>query len=196
MVLKTIISKVIILNCCALVDILIRFNSFALKQFSIFEFITLRPYFNGKGLAKRIIGRVDRIDFPELDLFNIAVKVDTGAYTSAIHCSKIVEDDGKLHCTFYSKGHPLFSGKEIVFNEFSRTDVKSSNGHKENRYKIKSQVVVFGKCYKINLTLSTRDDMKFPVLLGRQFLKQKFLVDVDLEYVSFNLKCNEHSNTI
>ena len=143
-------------------------------------------------MTKKIIGRVDRIDFPELDLFNIDVKIDTGAYTSSIHCSEIIEEDGKLHCTFYSEGHPLFSGKEITFNNFSRTDVKSSNGHKENRYKIKSQVIIFGKSYKINLTLSTRDDMKFPVLIGRKFLKQKFLVDVDLEYVSSNLKYHEH----
>lgn len=147
-------------------------------------------------LAKKIIGRVDRIDFPELDLFNIEVKVDTGAYTSAIHCSEINEDNGKLHCTFYSKGHPLFSDKKITFGTFSKTDVKSSNGLKENRYKIKSLVVVFGKSYKINLTLSTRDDMKFPVLIGRQFLKNKFLVDVDLEYVSFNSKQHEHCYSI
>ncbi|TYA64109.1 peptidase, partial [Seonamhaeicola marinus] len=39
-----------------------------------------------------------------------------------------------------------------------------------------------------NLTLSTRDDMKFPVLIGRQFLSHKFIVDVDLENVSFNSK--------
>lgn len=144
-------------------------------------------------MAKKIIGRVDRFDFPELDLFDIDVKIDTGAYTSAIHCSQIQEQDGKLFCTFYSKGHPLFSGKQVVFNTFSRTDVKSSNGHKENRFKIKSLVVIFGKSYKINLTLSTREDMKFPVLIGRQFLKQKFLVDVDEEYVSFKLKNHEHS---
>ena len=65
------------------------------------------------------------------------------------------------------------------------TDVKSSNGHVENRYKIKTDVVFFGKTYVINLTLSTRDDMKYPVLIGRQFLKKKFLVDVDLENQSF-----------
>ncbi|MEN8886294.1 MAG: peptidase, partial [Winogradskyella sp.] len=38
----------------------------------------------------------------------------------------------------------------------------------------------------INLTLSTRDDMRFPVLIGRQFLSKKFIIDVDLENQSFN----------
>ncbi len=139
-------------------------------------------------MKKKIIGRVDKVDFPNLDLFNIDVKIDTGAYTSAIHCSDIVEDNNTLKCTFYSKGHANFNGKEIIFETFSRTNVKSSNGFKENRYKIKSEVIFFGKTYKINLTLSTRDDMKFPVLIGRQFLKSKFMVDVDKEHMSFNLK--------
>ncbi|MEW4923491.1 RimK/LysX family protein [Algibacter sp. 2305UL17-15] len=141
-------------------------------------------------MTKKIIGRVDKIDFPKLNLFDIEVKIDTGAYTSTIHCSKIIENDGKLHCMFFEKGHPCFSETPIVFDSFSRTDVKSSNGFKENRYKIKSDMVVFGKSYRINLTLSTRDDMKFPVLIGRQFLKQKFLVDVDVEHVSFKIKHN------
>ena len=137
-------------------------------------------------MTKKTIGRTDKINFPKLDLFEVDCKIDTGAYTSAIHCSEVqVEEDG-LHCTFYSKGHPNFNGKTKVFKEFTFTDVKSSNGYVENRYKIKTDVVFFGKTYKINLTLSTRDDMRFPVLIGRQFLKRKFLVDVDLQNQSFN----------
>lgn len=137
-------------------------------------------------MTKKVLGRVDKVDFPQLQLLNIDVKIDTGAYTSAIHCSKIREENNKLFCIFESKGHPNFKSKEVEFKTYTYTDVKSSNGHRENRYKIKTEVVFFGKTYKINLTLSTRDDMKFPVLIGRQFLKQKFLVDVDLENQSFN----------
>lgn len=136
-------------------------------------------------MNKKIIGRTDKIDFPKLNLFAIDAKIDTGAYTSAIHCSKIIEANGVLKCTFYSKGHPHFSGKEVVFENFTFTDVKSSNGFVENRYKIKTEVVFFSKTYKINLTLSTRAEMKFPVLIGRQFLKQKFMVDVDLLDLSY-----------
>lgn len=139
-------------------------------------------------MTKKIVGRIDKIDFPKLGLFNIDVKIDTGAYTSAIHCSDIIEDGDKLRCIFNSETHQNFGKTEIVFNEFWRTNVKSSNGHKENRYKIKSEAIFFSKTYKINLTLSTRHDMKFPVLIGRQFLKRKFLVDVDIENASFNLK--------
>ncbi len=137
-------------------------------------------------MNKRVIGRVDKIDFPKLGLFHIDVKIDTGAYTSTIHYSEIIEENNTLRCVFNSDEHQNFGKTEITFNEYSRTTVKSSNGLKENRYKIKSEVIFFGKTYKIKLTLSTRDDMKFPVLIGRQFLKRKFIVDVDLENVSHN----------
>lgn len=139
-------------------------------------------------MNKKTIGRVDIVDFPKLELFNIDVKIDTGAYTSAIHCSEIIEENNTLRCTFNSDVHKNFGKTEIVFDTFWRTNVKSSNGFKENRYKVKSEVIFFGKTYKINLTLSTREDMKFPVLIGRQFLKRKFIIDVDVENVSFNSK--------
>lgn len=139
-------------------------------------------------MSKKIIGRTDIVDFPKLGLFNIDVKIDTGAYTSAIHCSEIIEEDNRLKCIFNSDDHKNFGKTEIIFNTFWRTNVKSSNGYKENRYKVKSEVIFFEKTYKINLTLSTRSDMKFPVLIGRQFLKLKFMVDVDLENVSFKTK--------
>lgn len=137
---------------------------------------------------KKIIGRTDLIDFPELDLWNIGAKIDSGAYTSAIHCSEIIEEHDALKCTFSSKKHPNFNSKNIVFKTFSRTVVKSSNGQKEQRYKIKTKAVLFGKTYTIYLTLTTRDNMKYPVLIGRQFLSKKFLIDVDAVNESYKNK--------
>jgi len=132
-------------------------------------------------MNKKIIGRVDKVDFPKLNLFDVDVKIDTGAYTSTIHCTQIIEENNTLRCAFNSNDHTNFNSTDIIFENYSRATIKSSNGCKENRFKIKSEVIFFEKIYKINLTLSTRDDMKFPVLIGRQFLKKKFLVDVDLE---------------
>ncbi|MCP4052101.1 MAG: peptidase [Mesoflavibacter sp.] len=137
-------------------------------------------------MAKKILGRIDCIDFPALNLLNINCKIDTGAYTSSIHCSNITLTDQGLLCFF--DDNKTEKSEPVLFKEYSLTDVKSSNGFVENRYKIKTDVVFFGKTYKINLTLSTRSDMRFPVLIGRQFLKRKFLVDVDLQNQSFNKK--------
>ena len=135
-------------------------------------------------MTKKIIGRTDCIDFPKLNLLNINCKIDTGAYTSSIHCSNITLTEEGLLCFFDE--NDTQKSEPVLFKEYSLTDVKSSNGYVENRYKIKTDVVFFGKTYKINLTLSTRSDMRFPVLIGRQFLKQKFMVDVDLKDLSYN----------
>ncbi len=139
-------------------------------------------------MPKKVIGRIDKADFPSLDLFDIDIKIDTGAYTSSIHCHKVVVEDGVLKCLFYDEGHPHYNGKEILFKTFTKAKVKSSNGIVQNRYKVKTTIILFDKKYSINLTLSTRDDMKYPVLIGRKFLSKKFIVDVNLKNVSYNKK--------
>lgn len=136
-------------------------------------------------MPKKVIGRIDKADFPTLDLFDIDVKIDTGAYTSSIHCHKVLVVDDVLICLFYDEGHPYYNGKEIRFKEFSKTKVKSSNGVVQNRYKVKTTIVLFEKKYRISLTLSTRDDMKYPILIGRKFLSNKFMVDVTQMNVSY-----------
>lgn len=144
-------------------------------------------------MPKKVIGRIDKADFPLLGLFDIDVKIDTGAYTSSIHCHKVHVKDGVLKCTFYDKGHPLYNGKEIIFKTYNIAKVKSSNGIVQQRYKVKTTILIFNKKYKINLTLSTRDDMKYPILIGRRFLNKKFIVDVHLKNLSFESK--EQNNT-
>jgi hypothetical protein len=136
-------------------------------------------------MPKKVIGRIDKADFPLLDLYDIDVKIDSGAYTSSIHCHQVKVEDGLLKCTFYDKGHPHYNGKEIVFKTYTTAKVKSSNGIVQERYKVKTTILIFNKKYKINLTLSTRDDMKFPILIGRRFLNKKFVVDVSLKNVSY-----------
>jgi len=147
-------------------------------------------------MPKKIIGRIDKADFPLLELYDIDVKVDSGAYTSSIHCHKVKIEGDLLICTFYDKGHPLYNGKEIVFKTYDIAKVKSSNGIVQERYKVKTTILIFNKKYKINLTLSTRDDMKYPILIGRRFLNKKFIVDVSLKNVSYLKKINEHCNFI
>ncbi|HBT08539.1 MAG TPA: peptidase, partial [Leeuwenhoekiella sp.] len=52
------------------------------------------------------------------------------------------------------------------------------------RYVVQSNIRLFQKVYKISLTLSSREDMRFPVLIGRKFLTKKFIVDTELTDVS------------
>lgn len=135
---------------------------------------------------KKIIGRIDKADFPELDMKEIAIKIDTGAYTSSIHCDNIYEENGVLTCSFLDQEHPDYNHKLFTFTDFEIAKVKSSNGISQKRYKIKSTIKIVGKTYKISLTLSDRKEMRFPVLIGRKFLNKKFIVDPQLTNVSFN----------
>ncbi|SDR81714.1 Uncharacterized conserved protein [Gillisia sp. Hel1_33_143] len=146
-------------------------------------------------MEKRVIGRFDKADFPLLDLEEIAIKIDTGAYTSSIHCYDIVEEDGVLHCTFLDEEHPLYNGKVFTFNDYDIVFVKSSNGIQQKRYQVQSTIKIFKKVFKISLSLSARQEMKYPVLIGRKFLSKKFIVDPELTDVSFNLNSNEHKNS-
>ncbi len=81
---------------------------------------------------KITIGRVDKADFPELSLIDIDLKIDSGAYTSSIHCSNIeeitVNGDNLIKFTLLDPEHPLYNNKEFTTKKYSSKAVKSSNG--------------------------------------------------------------------
>lgn len=141
---------------------------------------------------KIIIGRSDRADFPRLDVEGIDIKIDTGAYTSSIHCTNIEEVDGELHATLLDPEHEQYHGRPLAFKEFTVTTVRSSNGSTEQRFKVKANIKLFNKIYKISLTLSNRGEMKYPVLIGRKFLSSKFIVDPELKDVSYLQNLHEN----
>ena len=143
-----------------------------------------------------MIGRFDKADFPALELHDIAVKIDTGAYTSSIHCNNILEKDDVLECTFLDDEHPTYNGKKFIFEDFDIVFVRSSNGIIQKRYQVQSNIKLFGKVFKISLSLSDRQEMRYPVLIGRKFLTKKFIVDTELIDVSYNKKVDENKNSI
>jgi hypothetical protein len=153
-------------------------------------------------LAKtlRTIGRTDKIDLPDLGLEDVQAKIDTGAYTSAIHCAKIrleltKEGTHILHYTI--QGSKLGKGKKSVrFStaEFKLKNIKSSNGEVQQRYVIKTKVRLFQKKFSAEFSLSDRSRMKNPILLGRKLLQGRYLVDVAQEDVSYNEKLSRLEN--
>jgi hypothetical protein len=80
---------------------------------------------------------------------------------------------------------------------FTEKKVKSSFGDYEFRYQVKLRMTIFGKNYLTRFNLSNRKNMKYPVLLGRKFLNNRFIVDVSKQDLSHNLKNknNENSST-
>lgn len=141
---------------------------------------------------KTTIGRVDKADFPELHLVDIDLKIDSGAYTSSIHCSDIneVEVDGTnfIKFTLLDPEHEFYNNKEFSTKNYASKMVKSSNGISEKRFLIETEIVIFNESFPIHLTLSERKDMTFPILLGRKFLNKKFVIDTAKKDLSFKLK--------
>lgn len=133
---------------------------------------------------KRLLGRRELVDFPFFALHGVEAKVDTGAYTSALHCTDIrvaAGPDGRpvLHGRLLDPDHPGFDGQALSFAEFALRDIRSSNGEVQERYVIHATVRLYGQDFWAEFSLSDRSDMKYPVLLGRSLLRQgRFVVDV------------------
>ncbi|MBU3010063.1 RimK/LysX family protein [Polaribacter vadi] len=141
---------------------------------------------------KITIGRSDIADFPKLSLVDIDIKIDSGAYTSSIHCSNIEEitsdNDNFIRFKLLDPDHDLYNNKEFTTKNYSSRMVKSSNGIVEKRFMIQTEITIFATTFPIYLTLSERRDMKFPILLGRKFLNKKFVIDPIKKNLSFKLK--------
>lgn len=137
-------------------------------------------------MDKKIVGRREIISIIDLELFDLDAKVDTGADSNALHCDHIDIDEEKeiVSFTLLDEVHEAYHGKRMTFPLYKIKKVRSSNGELQLRPSIKVSVEFFGKKYKSVISLTNRADMKFPMLIGRRFLKDRFLVDVSQEYVT------------
>ncbi len=129
-----------------------------------------------------IIGRRENITISELGLHNIVAKIDTGAYTTALHCSQIIERDvdgvKKLFFTVLDPSHSDYNSHEYCFANYWKKTIKNSFGEKEERYIISAIVSIGKRNIRSRISLTDRGTMRYPVLIGRRLLKNKFLVDV------------------
>lgn len=126
----------------------------------------------------KLIGRREFVSFPELSLFTIEAKIDTGAYTSSLHVENIEVkvENSKEVLNFTIKQQ---EEKQFRFETFSRKKIKNSFGEMEERYVIKTFISIGKKRILASISLSNRDNMRYPVLIGRRVLKGKFLIDVN-----------------
>lgn len=131
------------------------------------------------------IGRIEKISFPDLEINLIDAKVDTGAYTTALHVRDIKLENGQLSFI------PNNSNKRYYFDKFRCIKVKSSFGKIQKRYSVYTRVIVGEKVYKIHISLSNRKNMRYPVLIGRRFLYRfNYIVDVRKKNLNDRVKKN------
>ncbi len=144
----------------------------------------------------QILGRSDRVDLPGLGLENIHAKIDTGAYTSSLHCSRAELVGGKLEFILLDDEHPEFTGMPFQIKKFEQREIRNSFGEAELRYVIKTKIRIYGQVIRAEFSLSNRGNLKFPVLLGRKILRHRFLIDVTKKDLSFINKQNPASGDI
>lgn len=136
---------------------------------------------------KQIIGRSDYFDFPELQIKDVPCKIDTGAYMSAIHCTDMKVENDILEFKFGKHNKFSFPDKLYQTKKFTVKEITSSNGESEKRYTISTAIRVFNEDIETIFTLTDREAMHSPVLIGRLALEQ-FLVDVKKTNQSFQSK--------
>jgi ribosomal protein S6--L-glutamate ligase len=135
---------------------------------------------------KLLLGKEEWCELPELGLPAIKARVDSGAKTSSLHAFNIkpFEKDGEHFVTFDI--HPVQKDRKIVKSctapVVDKRNVKSSSGDKEHRYVIKTIVKMGGQKWDIEITLTNRDSMGYRMLLGREAMSAKVLIEPESSF--------------
>ncbi len=126
-----------------------------------------------------IIGWREFVSLPELGLLDFTAKIDTGALTTALHATDIrryISDNGKEWVQFRPPdlGH---AAPEICHARVTdHRQVKSSSGASEDRYFIRTNLKVEQREFLVEISLTDRGEMKYPMIIGRTALRGHGLV--------------------
>lgn len=136
---------------------------------------------------RAIIGWREWAALPELGVDRINAKIDTGAKTSAIHAfrtKQIETEDGPVveffvHPRRRRKKPEIFCRAPLIDTRL----IKSSNGQTEERFVIETPLRMGDQTWKIELSLTNRDAMGYRILIGRDALAKRFLIQSDASYL-------------
>ena len=137
--------------------------------------------------SSSIAGWREWVSLPGLDVPWIKAKLDTGARTSALHAFDVHELDCGGEAWVRFSIHPWQrSGDDAVTVQcpvHDRRAVRSSSGHAEERIVVLMDLELVGRTVTAEVTLSRRDAMGFRMLVGRETLRQGFVVDPSRSYL-------------
>jgi hypothetical protein len=131
-------------------------------------------------VPQRIIGWREHVALPALGLDVIEAKIDTGARTSTLHATRIegFQRAGRAWVRFVADHDADGSrGLPIEAPLLDRRRVRSSTGHATRRPVIETVLEIAGERTTIELTLTDRSRMRYPLLIGRAAIAGRFLVD-------------------
>lgn len=128
---------------------------------------------------KAVIGWSEYVSFPDWGIEGIKAKIDTGARSSALHVENLVHyDDGSVSFEVILHRKKQNLRKQVRTRAVKIARVRSSTGHYTERYFVKTRVVLGPVSKEIEISLVSRGDMLFRMLLGRKALETDFVVDV------------------
>lgn len=122
-----------------------------------------------------VIGWHECISLPDLGLKNFAVKVDTGAKTTALHADDIETflKDGKKWVRFKSPDVVGSPSRICTLPVFTKRDITNTGGEPETRIVIRTPMILAGRKWTIDISLTDRGTMRFPLILGRRALRNR-----------------------
>lgn len=133
-----------------------------------------------------IIGWREWVGLPDLGIKHIKVKVDTGARSSSLHAYDLRFFDKDEAPWVRFKVHPVQrkNDKTVVVEApvLEYRSVRSSSGKATRRPVILTNIHLLGLTWSVELTLASRDEMGFRMLLGREAFRKRFLVDAGKSY--------------
>ncbi|MEO6925869.1 MAG: RimK/LysX family protein [Rhodanobacter sp.] len=132
-----------------------------------------------------ILGWRERLALPQLGINMLKAKLDTGARSSSLHVDTLEEfrrDDATwLRFTLHLGRHqPLAVQGEAP--ALDRRTVTDTSGRRTERWFIRSEVQLAGARFSVDINLTDRRQMLFPMLLGRTALEGRFILDPSLSY--------------
>ncbi|SHG96883.1 ATP-dependent zinc protease family protein [Marivita hallyeonensis] len=121
-----------------------------------------------------VIGWQERVDLPLLGLTNLRAKIDTGARTSALHATNIVEfvRDDVPWVRFHTKFNDDANDVDVEHPIHDRREIKNTSGIPEPRIVIRTKFRIDSKLWRIDLSLTARSEMKFRMIVGRSALRR------------------------
>jgi hypothetical protein len=142
------------------------------------------------------IGWREWATLPQLGINRIKAKVDTGARTSALHAFDLDYVEAPEGTMVRFKVHPLQRDASLTVEAIAplleMRHIRNSGGQSQERPVIKTQISLGEQPWDIELTLTNRDVMGFRMLLGREAVRRRFLVDPGGSYLmsQFSRKAN------
>ncbi|MCK0151164.1 RimK/LysX family protein [Marivita sp. S6314] len=133
-----------------------------------------------------VIGWHECISLPKLHLKDFAVKIDTGAKTTALHADDIetFRKDDADWVRFRCPDVPGSPQRMCSFPVVTQRAITNTSGSPETRIVIRTPMVLAGRRWTIDISLTDRGTMRFPLILGRRALRKKnILVDPGRSYL-------------